>query len=1508
MMRRVRKILLTVLTVAFVAFATLFAISCGEKGEGSFKLSKTSVEIVVGKEAAAIDVLKDGEVYTGPVSWVAEDANVVQVNQGRLAGLRAGETDVKAYIPYGEKTFVLTCEVEVSSSITAKVVDMYAYSGTGSLDVTLPAGMISGGAKVTGLTYSINADGSNATRILPTPVGDYYLENESDSALTPGTYHLFYEAKMEDVEETIVRKLFVRGIDRYEDLFLLAPFDDVNEDVYGFARALPYWQNGVKVDNPGEYVRYSDTPINVATGMNETKDELIESLQASGYDGFLDPAQQTPGYDTVYRMYVEKYNKTSAPRPFFFLNLFNTANPAWNSLSELPDDATISVWVRAWFKSEDSDTYVTQRSGWFYFFKNMNGGIEEITAGESHPASYDKVGGWCNYRVPIAKIREALSGANNIAFAIQVDGTQRGSCYFEIYSVELMATNNIMASTNEADVTLPGLYSGYFDSYTWSIESTDENNNFTASGTNAKTSISIPSGEYVVTYVPKQGTKSLPTVERILYSGLVTNFSKAADVSQGGWGRSVDIRALFDDTIPQEVGTPNVADGYRGFLANAQTQSVIAVDKFSSNGANLGRIDACWNINSVLSIVLNDMKETDPSKQVLKDSDYIGIWAYVPAERENVTISYYLAEGNVHASNDQYTVGGGYVKSATQANGWFQIKITVGELKTTIAKKLTTKIEQNISGKPSMKDVAIKYDTIGIQVLCDDGAFFTSTAISDVYLYSVEFSRSLNSTTSNELNTVSLAYSDDEWDRATFNGVIKNALTGRILEEGVDYEIKNGKFVSYLYGEFAFEYEVEKDGYSYGIAERNVVLEKDKNSPMGYNVVSDLMSSKDMFYYAGNVWGAAAVTHNASKVKFGDMAMLSNADYDALIAAGYKGSLTKKAVWRAANLQPTNIDHNGNRTAIAAGSAMFNEKLIVLMNDTSIDWTGVYISIWMRSSSALSYGNSFVIPYKVGGGIYDSQHMGGGSEVSTKVSKTGTVAANTWIEHRVYVSDLQAAISGRSEVKGLGLLLSLVNADGAKINTVDIYSMEICFDDARSYTFASKNTIGLPSLGVANFTQNIEVYNASGNKLSQGVDYTLTSDYAIENIATGEYTLQYVVSGDTIEQTTITRKLSVTNHVAQTNTTDIRDWGWTANGYKRSVKTLTAQPAGYNGTKTTLDYVSGTGGTLNNNELYMVRAGIDISGLIANLSSMKDDQYLSVWFRVKSTGTFTLDHNTVFLDDDASNGSAGFATIELKRNFLKAEDCTNGTWINLRLTKAELNKAGIENMRYLCFQIYDKNTVAFDLDFYAVEILEKDKSIVVEFDPSVMVSAGWHGTATTASNECKNQKLTEVETPNGYNGNKTNKLALHWQSVNSTTNTMAIDISTFLKNIDAVMDDNDVLSIWIKYSPSVHDTYNSYIALWNANSRDNSISTKRKMLIEDYYNTSPTPTRPDNPTTVKANGDKLMNGEWVNVTFTKAQLKTAYADPSQTWLVFYVEPSISATVDSYIYDIAVIKN
>ncbi len=1498
-MRRVRKILLTVLTVAFVVFCTLFAISCGKQDSSAFKLSKSKVSVSVGKESAAVSVLKDGEEYLGPVSWVCGDSLVAQVNQGKIAGIRAGETDVKAYIPYGEKTFVLSCKVKVQSSVTADIVDMYAYAGTGTIDVALPAGMLTGGAKITEVFYSTSEDGTNATTVQPTIVGEYFLENEADSPLTPGTYYLFYKAEMDGVSETFARRLHIRAVDRYEDLFLLAPFDNENEDVYGFSQAMNWWGSANRLDeNPGEYVRYTDSAINVGTGMNETREELIESLQASSYDGYLDAEKQIAGFDTVYRMYSEKYNKTSTPRPFFFFNLFHTANPAWNALSELPDDATISIWARTWFKGEDDKEYSHRSSNWMYFFRNMNGGIEQIPAAESGPASYDPVGGWSNYRIQISKIREALSGANNLAFAIQVDGNERGTFYFELYSVELMAANDILASTNVADVTLPGLYSGYFDSYDWSIEALDESNPFSANGTHENTNVSVPLGEYKVTYIPKLGSKALPSVERTLYSGLVKNFTKASDVSKGSWSRSNNVRVLTGSDIPQVVGTPTDVDGYQGFLSDSEDQRVIAIDKFASNEFGLARVDVNWNIGQILSIVTSDMQEEDESKRVLKDSDYIGIWTYIPAVKEEASVKFYLAEGIVHNSNDQYTVDGGVINGLTKVNGWFQVKVTVADMKTAINKKPTVKIEQNVSGKPSMKEVAIKYDTIGIEIHCDDGLYSKLPEDKkDIYLYSVEFGRSLETAKSNELDGVSVAYSDNVWTKATFNGVVKNALTGDTLVENKDYEIKNGKFVSTLYGEYVLEYEVEKDGYSYGLAERNVILEKDKNSSMGYNVISDLMSSKDLFYHISEKWGEAAITHNPGAIRYGNMKLISDADYEALVDAGYRGSLDKKAVWRVNNVQPvcTSIGryHNGYRTAIQAGSAMFNDELIDLINDESVDLSSAYISVWMRASSVVDFRYTSVVPYKTGGGIYDSQHMGSGTGLESQRSQTGMVATNNWIEHRFYIDDLTAKV-GANELKGLGFQFAITNdytvetedKKGAIVDYVDIYSIELCFDDAKAYSFAESEKIGLPSLGVSNFTQNIEVYDQKGQKLTNGVDYTLSGDFTIKDIAAGEYTLKYTVDGDEIEQTSVTRVLTV-DQAAHMSQRDISWAGWHGAGFRGQEVTLAEQPYGYDGTKTDLSAVTASADFGTVSTAYSAfRAGVNVGALTKNIAYMSDNQYLSIWFRVMSpngaTTNFSRANVTLVKGTDGRKWSN---SVRLGYGIVTNEEAKAGSWVNLRFSKTQLNVANVSELDYLYFEIYDENDNINTLDFYAVEVLTMDENYLIT--PKHVYSAGWHDPNVYAGVYCRDQSLVTVANkPENYIGERTDTTAVYFKNTN-TQNVFGVQISHITENIDALMDDNDYLSIWIKYDGTLSSTSNVYM-LDSASGLGHS-SSKAQLLYNGNSNTV---------APADANG-------WREFRITKAQLKTGI-ELGYDWISIYtVTPN--GGLGAYIYDIAVIK-
>ncbi len=667
-MRKIRKVLLTVLITAFALVCGLFAISC-KKGDdfGGFKLDKNKITVRVGEEAAVVRVLKNGEEYLGAVAWATLDNQYLSVSQGHVTGISQGEGEVSATVYSGTKTYTLRCSVTIEAELSVHTDDIFSYAGTGNIEVTVGQNQISPGVSLDKVSVRRSVDGEDVQGLLETQTDgkrtQYFLKNTAAQPLSAGIYYVRYEYSLDGATRESFRKITVRGVDRYEDLFLLSAINGT-EYITGRAANSTYTEVVLEKENPGEFFVYADG-VSVEKGMNESKEEFLASLKASGYDGLLN--EDVLGHDTVYRMYAEKGNAGDPPYPYYYVNLFDSANPVYNNLNALPPSATIDVWARLWHKDLGANEYTPISGGSVALYKNMNAGATRLGAAGG---AFHAEGGWTKYSIPVSQVAQSLAGAKNIAIKIDRGGVGLlGTFWLELYSVELTLGNNLTAPFGEVELKLTGDYTGLMDDYSWQIKqgetvvksSSDEGQ----TGTFVK---DLSLGEYTVEYT--FANKDW-VVEKNLVVGVLNGFSSVADLGYGGWHG--DSTPTLVELSEKGLPTPQSV-GYAGPLTKTTALEVTA--------ASDGQSSPYIPLNGLFDKIGD-----------YGDGAHIELWVYFDAQTPftMTNMSMYAAQGSNFMTNENVAVGvavGSFVTSIT-SNKWEKVRIFLSDIQRSVEEKET---------------------------------------------------------------------------------------------------------------------------------------------------------------------------------------------------------------------------------------------------------------------------------------------------------------------------------------------------------------------------------------------------------------------------------------------------------------------------------------------------------------------------------------------------------------------------------------------------------------------------------------------------------------------------------------------------------------------------------------------------------------------------------------------------------------------------------------------------
>ncbi|MBQ8885875.1 MAG: hypothetical protein IJY62_05870 [Clostridia bacterium] len=339
------------------------------------------------------------------------------------------------------------------------------------------------------------------------------------------------------------------------------------------------------------------------------------------------------------------------------------------------------------------------------------------------------------------------------------------------------------------------------------------------------------------------------------------------------------------------------------------------------------------------------------------------------------------------------------------------------------------------------------------------------------------------------------------------------------LEEETDYNFYDYAGVSYIVdlapGEYTLKYVVSADGLKantdngYVIESPLTVKARIYSNPAVF--AGNEQTAEDVSWFQAGSWGTLS-SANATTVE-----TITDEDYAALKAAGYKGVLNKRTVNRA-NIKATSV--NGDKTRGAFGF-IFNltqgNRLFTMGSDANVK-NNYYISIWARANELIGADTRLA--------AYDTSSM---KQATAGSENWVNLNANQWTEYIFPIENFQSVNFWLGQNGGsngmLGIYLASIFAKNDMY--VDIYSAELCMKEVEieeGKSLDAKFYSGALAVGTA--LDYIDVYSGS-TLLTEGTDYTLENN-EISGLTKGEYEIRYYVSGaNYLENCYVKRLVSV---------------------------------------------------------------------------------------------------------------------------------------------------------------------------------------------------------------------------------------------------------------------------------------------------------------------------------------------------------------------------------------------
>ncbi len=354
---------------------------------------REEVSLFVG-ESALLHVLSETD---DRISWTSENENIATVYFGTVKAVSVGETTVTVEADGFDKKEI---SVVVSPGPLEGYPDVVTYVGEPAVDITLQG--------IADYTFQVEKHDSGVyTR------RDDLTQDGRLSTGEAGTYRITYNLE----ENQYVRYVRVNPLRELSNFAVLEAFD-------GFS---PVKTAAIQFSEPEMNLRGSDAKTEYITFQGEAKEELHESLAASGYDGYLDN-------DSVVRV-ERQFTRNAYYGSYIYLDITPELNSFFDKLDEFDEVGCLSLWYRVLRDEEGTGEYQPADVTYNYLFVE-NAEETVFTKEFNNKAVIGSENGWMNWKIDFSTCTE-LVGAKRVLIAIGnwgLSGAGRIRCDF--YSLE----------------------------------------------------------------------------------------------------------------------------------------------------------------------------------------------------------------------------------------------------------------------------------------------------------------------------------------------------------------------------------------------------------------------------------------------------------------------------------------------------------------------------------------------------------------------------------------------------------------------------------------------------------------------------------------------------------------------------------------------------------------------------------------------------------------------------------------------------------------------------------------------------------------------------------------------------------------------------------------------------------------------------------------------------------------------------------------------------------------
>ena len=1049
-----KKIKYVFLMSLIVLVSVVFGYACSKKENyGTVRLDTEELTLTVGESTViTATVSKTG----ADVVWSVTETGVADVYNGLVKATSTGTTTVVATI--GGSKVSASCRVTVVPKSLKNLKNIVAYKGDSSVNLALDISE----------NYRIKAEKLEA--------GEYsdasaLLTGTMFSTAEAGSYRITYTSG----NETASCFVYVEEEKGYEDFFVIDALDGSTE----FKSQVSQSSQEVLQE-----------PVCDTTYSQYVREDVSEELAAAGYDGIVHN-------DMLYRIEKEVV-KPLQGGTYFYLDVTPKSTDVFNKFDTFDRSAYLSVWYRV-LCDADGTGYKPCTVSYDYLYRENKSGLKLIVNGTQVKALPSN-NGWFNWKLNLDSIGEII-GSERLVFNVG-QWAQGGKFRVDFYSVELVSPllNELRAGREAYDddrieYSLPDpgmrnmnclleIYSGdtkleenidykFYDyariSYIVDLAPGEYTLKYSLSADGLKTN---SDGVYIIesplkvkraAITPLSVLDDMSAENANAYVNALTEFGKKIKVSDMETSVSGEARTLSDD----ELAAVRKA-GYNGTNGNEYANRFTFGEEYTEKQCVYLPFDNGYGNEFLQKCIVSNA-----------DSLRVSVWLKVSKD-----ISVEALDWLLMGQKSLIPCNIGWMPATLQANTWVRVTmdfVTFGA---------------------------------GYRYCRDEAEFCTGTENITVGLLFYGMSAdALNGLTidvySAEFEMDEIAVGNGEAVSASFvEGVtlsdfeVYSAEQDRILDDGADYILKNGRITGLKAGKYELRFYVNGKRTIEGtyLTRKVTVI-----APLSSATVLDGMTDAETVQaYIENTAVSTKYTGNGTKCET-TIREISDEEYTALLNAGYDGEKTQKT---AAQIAVSVMECDRANLYVRLGSTQTNE---IFRAALEANYTDAYVSIWMKSSQKIDFTFQKAIFYADGAVGYDKEAWAGING-----------APDTWIEVKIPLSSF-VALGEPDGTTAYGFAFDYAHNGeeylrGAKL---DIWSVELRLSE-KSAQAGTAVDISISEAVYGTYT--IRVKDATG---ADATGVTVENGKITAENA-GEYTIEYALNDARFQNgVIITRTLRV---------------------------------------------------------------------------------------------------------------------------------------------------------------------------------------------------------------------------------------------------------------------------------------------------------------------------------------------------------------------------------------------